>query len=404
MRALDTIIMILFCAVAYCYLVYPYLIRLLARYFPSRTITDENMLPRVSIILAVYNEEIMIERCLESILALDYPKENIEILIGSDGSTDLTSVIAEKYCARYPFIRFYPFSERRGKMPVLNDLAVIASGEILFFADADITLSPNTLKTQLRHYADSSVGAVGGLYHIHAESGNGLYSSEKEYASLEQQIRISEGIFSSSMGVFGGNYTIRRELWNPLPDPLVHDDLYVALSVISQKKRVIYEPESHSVDFYDRSLEEEFRRKSRSASRGYHTISFFPKLLGVSGGKNMFLLWSHKILRWLSPFIFIVILFLSILGISLYGNSYYSAVVFAFGAAGLVTLLGWLFERMSIRVPLVRQFTWLVIMNIAYISGTLTYLMKTDEGAWKQATRQNLANPPYTVKEAIHTK
>ncbi len=404
MHVLDFIIIVLLFTIGYCYVLYPMIVRLLGKSFPKPTEKDETYSPKISIILAVYNEEIVLESCLDSLLALDYPKELLEIIVGSDGSTDKTNEILSSYNAQYPFIKTMTFSSRRGKMPVLNDLVLSATGDILFFADADISLSPNTLKVQLRHFVDPSVGAIGGGYHIHTETEKGLSTSEKEYASKEQKIRVNEGIFSSSIGVFGGNYTIRRELWRPLPDALVHDDLFVALNVIDKKKRVVYEPESTSVDIYERSLKDEFRRKSRSASRGYHTLSFFQNLVGFSGGTIAFQIWSHKILRWLSPFILMAIVTLGILGFSLYQEIQYSILFFGFIAVMSLTFVGWLFEIKNIRIPILHQLTWLVIMNIAYIAGTIKFLLRSDEGMWTQATRQNISNTSYSVKEAADLK
>jgi cellulose synthase/poly-beta-1,6-N-acetylglucosamine synthase-like glycosyltransferase len=404
MRFLDIVIALLLLAVGYCYLLYPYLIRLLAKFFPKLSKKDESYRPSVSIILAVYNEELVVKRCLESLLSLDYPKELLEIIIGSDGSSDSTSEVVNSYSAQFPFIKSISFPERRGKMPVLNDLVKKASGEILFFADADITLTQNTLRVQLRHFADPSIGIVGGMYHIYSEKEKSLYSSEREYASMEQQIKIHEGIFNSSMGVFGGNYSIRRQLWRPLPDPLVHDDLYVAVSVIDQGKRVIYEKESVSTDLYERSLKDEFRRKSRSASRGYHTLSFFPKLMGFAGGKNAFMLWSHKLLRWLSPFIMLAIVLLAISGSIIFGDLQYQVILYSFAALLIIAAIGWILDTQNIRIPVIRQCTWLLIMNAAYIDGTFKFLMKTDEKMWTQATRHANAGAALAMKEAVHTK
>jgi biofilm PGA synthesis N-glycosyltransferase PgaC len=405
MRILDIVIIFFLFLVGYCYVLYPIVIRLLAKFFPKPSLSDESFLPTVSIILAVYNEELVLGRCMESLLALDYPSELIEIVVGSDGSSDRTNEMLSEYGSQYHFIKQFCFSEQRGKMMVLNDLVAKATGEILFFADADITLSKNTLKVQVRHFADAEIGAVGGGYQIHFDANReGLYHSEKEYASLEQNIRINEALFSSSVNVFGGNYTIRRALWRSLPDPLVHDDTYVAYNVMDRGMRVFFESESVSTEIYNRSLEDEFKRKSRSASRGYHTLSFFPKLLGFSGGKNAFLLWSHKLLRWLSPLIACIIVVLSIMGILLYNELQYKILLSGFALISIITFIGWLFERQNIRIPIIRQCSWFIIMNLAYIAGTLRFLLKTDEAIWSQGARPVLSDSSYPLKEAVHTK
>jgi biofilm PGA synthesis N-glycosyltransferase PgaC len=404
MRILDIVIIVLFFIIGYCYLLYPVVLRLLATFFPKSSRIDENFRPTVSIILAVYNEELVLERCLESLLALDYPKESLEIVIGSDGSSDRTNEILASYSRQYSLIKPLYFSDRRGKMPVLNDLVTKATGEVLLFADADITLSKNTIRSQVRHYADASIGAVAGAYRIDTQGNEGLYHSEKEYAFFEQKIRSDESKFSSTTGLFGGNYTIRRELWRPLPDPLVHDDMFVICSILDQKKRVMYEPESVSIDLYSRSFNEEFRRKSRSASRGFHTLSFFPKLTRISGGKNSFLLWSHKLLRWLSPFIASAIMILSVIGLVVFGKTVYVFLLWGFVLVSFISLIGWILEKQNIRIPIIRQITWLVIMNLAYIQGTFKFLMKTDTGIWTQSTRPALTGSSLKIKEAVHTK
>ncbi|MFI5264571.1 MAG: glycosyltransferase [Candidatus Kapaibacterium sp.] len=399
MRILDLLIIILFFIVGYCFVLYPMVIRLLAKLFPQPSHKDESFRPTISIILAVYNEELVLGRCIESLLALDYPKELLEIIIGSDGSTDRTNEMLEQLSTTYHFIKPLFFPERRGKMPVLNDLVTKATGEILFFADADISLSANTLKVQVRHFADQEIGVVGGAYHIvHDESMKGPHSSEKDYALIQHSIRSNEALFSSTVGVFGGNYMIRRAWWKPLPDPLVHDDTYVAYNIIDRGKRVFFEPESIASEIYSRSLLEEFRRKSRSASRGYHTISYFPRLIGFSGGKNTFLLWSHKLFRWLSPFFISIVFVLCLTGVFLYGDTRYIVVLLGFTAFTLISLVGYVLDKMDINLPLIRQCTWFFFMNLAFVAGTLKFLLKTDEGIWRKATR------PANDQRLLHTK
>jgi glycosyltransferase involved in cell wall biosynthesis len=362
---------------------YPFVIRLLAKIFPHFSPTDESYHPLVSIVLAVYNEEGVLGRCIESLLALDYPKELLEIVIGSDGSSDKTNEILLEYSGRFSFIKTFYFLERRGKMMVLNELVGKTIGDILFFVDADVTMKPNSLLMHVRHFVNPDVGGVAGAYYIQSEDKGALYETEREYIFIEESIRKNESLFGSTMGLFGGNYTMRKALWHSLPDPLVHDDLY------------------------GRGVNDEFRRKSRSASRGYHTLSFFPHLAGFSGGKNSFLLWSHKILRWLSPFILALVLILNIIGCAVYvfhAAFLYFWLLSGFATIIFFTLIGWILEKQNIRIPIIRQCTWFVIMNLAYISGAFKFLMKTDEGIWSQATRPTHSETSYTVKEVTNTK
>src|SRR5579872_1877036 len=135
MRLLDLFIVFFLSLAGYCFTGYPLLIYVLAKLFPKPFLFDKLFRPKVSIILAAYNEELVLHRCIESLLRLDYQHEQMEILIGSDGSSDKTNEILSRYKENYDFIKPVYYTTRRGKMPVLNDLVALATGEILFFAD-----------------------------------------------------------------------------------------------------------------------------------------------------------------------------------------------------------------------------------------------------------------------------
>ena len=383
----DIAIVFLLCAVTYCYVLYPFVIRLLARMDPTTSVMDQSIRPIVSIILAVYNEELVLEKCLDSLLRLEYPVDLLEIIVGSDGSSDRTNSILADFQKKHSMIKPFYFPTRRGKMMVLNDLIPNTKGELLYFVDADITLSANSVLVQTRHFADKQVGAVAGAYAIHSEKKQALYKTEKEYVFIEEAIRQNESKYFSTVGLFGGNYMMRKTLWRLLPDRLVHDDLYSVLTVLSQSKRIIFEPESTSTDRYERSITEEFKRKARFASRGFHTLSFFPELLGFSSGKIAFLLWSHKILRWTSPFLLILVVILSLFGFAFERGLLDEVILSGSIIVLLLALLGQLSDKMNLRIPVVRQVSWFLIMIIAYAVGTLRFLFKTDKAMWVPATR-----------------
>ncbi|MEI8133755.1 MAG: glycosyltransferase [bacterium] len=405
MRILDILLIVFVFLSGYTYVMYPLVIRVLSKLFPRASQSDDQFFPKVSIIVAAHNEERVLVECLESLLKLDYPANLCEILVGSDGSTDGTVSIIQKYAERESSVKPFCFSERRGKIPVVNDLVESSSGDILYFTDADVVLSPNTLKAHVRHYSDPTVGAVAGAYHIHsAQSDNGLYESEKQYASVEQNIRQHESRFASSLGLSGANYSTRKNLWQSLPDSLVHDDLFVALGTLSQRRRVLYEATSVATDIFDRSYQDEFGRKVRSASRGYHTIAFFPKLLGFSSGRISFMLWSHKLLRWMSPLLIGIALLLAIFGFTTDGSFRYQLSLEVFFGFIVLALLGLILERQKIRVPVLHQLSWLVSMNTAYIVGTLRYIMHSDGASWTQAKRHSIPNPTLSTKEVTSLK
>jgi poly-beta-1,6-N-acetyl-D-glucosamine synthase len=387
MAFLDIFVIVLLLPVIYCYLIYPYIIQLAARRFFCGHIIDESYQPTISVILSAHNEELVIRSSIASILSQDYPSEKVEIVVGSDGSTDLTNTILEELSLKHSNIHAFIFHEQRGKMMALNDIVKQAKNEILFFLDADITLSSNSFRSHVKHYKDASIGIVGGSYKIHTHDESGHFASESEYASLEQRIRKSESLMSSTINVYGGNYSMRRNLWRDLPSPLVHDDVFVVLSTISQGKRVLTELESVAVDHYERTIEEEFKRKVRSASRGFLTLSYFPELTSFSGGTIALYLWSHKILRWISPFLVLIAgISFTINTLMLRDAARYALL--GFGLFGLITVfIGYMLQKRGNNPSLVGKLGWFIYMNAAYIKGTFTYVFGKDQHTWVKATR-----------------
>lgn len=387
MAFLDILVILLFLPVFYCYLLYPYLVQLGTKRFLSVHTIDDEYFPTISVILSAHNEELVIRTSIASILAQDYPVEKVEIIIGSDGSTDSTHSILEELSSTYSNIRTYCYTEQRGKMLTINEIVGYAKHDILFFIDADITLSQNSFRAHVKHYKDKSIGIVGGSYAIHSHEKYGDFTSESEYVSLEQQIRKSESLIASTVNVFGGNYSMRRSLWRPLPSPFVHDDVYVVLHVLSQGQRVIMELDSVAVDRYERSASEEFRRKRRSASRGFYTLGYFPELSSLSGNIVSLFLWSHKILRWLSPFFVLVACVVFCIEAIFLGSAIRYTLIGVCLVGLISAFIGYMHQQRGGKHTILGKLGWLIVMNAAYILGTFTFLMGKDQGTWVKATR-----------------
>jgi cellulose synthase/poly-beta-1,6-N-acetylglucosamine synthase-like glycosyltransferase len=383
----DITIIILVGLVVYCYGIYPYAIQLVAKVFKRPTFEDASYLPHVSIVVAAHNEEVSLPKLLDSLLALDYPKDLVEIIIASDGSDDKTNEILTAYAERDERIKPLLFKEQRGKMPTLNDAVAGATGEILYFVDADLTLSSNSLRAHTRHHIDPSVGIVAGAYQMVSSDSRKLRRIEEAYASLEQRIRASEGDFASTMNVYGGNYSMRRALWRPLPSSMVHDDLFVVFSVIRQGKRVISDRETIAYDKFPRSFNDEFLRKIRSASRGYPTLAYFPEVVFFQLIPESFLLWPHKILRWLSPFFITMAGMLALWRYFQTRGAVYGIFVLVLGITVVIGAITYFFEKRGHSLPFFGKLGWFVAMNYAYVVGTYRFITGRDNAAWKKASR-----------------
>ncbi len=389
---------ICFALLLYSYVGFPLLVWALSVLRPKKWLRDETLRPSVSIILPAFNEALVLRRCLNSLLALEYPVDRIEILCGSDGSTDLTNSILKQYSEEHPTLRALYFPRQRGKMLVLNDLVFQAKNDILLFVDADVTLQKDALLRHVAHYADADVGGVAGCLAFVGPKQDGVFDSESAYWSVESALRKNEGLIGSTLGLYGGNYSIRRELWQPLPNARVYDDFYAVLHLLTIGRRILYEPKAVAVELYGRSFRDEFNRKRRNASQSLYTLRFFPSLLYRR--HSAWMLWPHKLLRWFSGYLLLVLLIGTITSF-LAGAEWLSPVVVIEGVFAFLALLGWVAKQMDRSVPIVSQLFWLLNIFRAGMTGVLDFLIASPDLKWSQTTRVADPTTPRPVSQEV---
>ncbi len=274
---------------------YPMLLWVLARW-RARPVRKAARRATVSVILPVYNGERWMAAKLESILALDYPAELLEILIVSDGSTDGTASIVHGFADRAK-IEFLDVA-RRGKAGALNAAMARATGEILFFTDVRQQVHPKSLANLVACFADPEVGVASGELVI--RDGNGIEeASVGLYWKYEKWIRKQQSRLDSVLGATGGIYAMRRELASPLPEDTLNDDMYLPLGAFFSGYRVILDDSAVAFD-YPTALASEFNRKVRTLAGVYQIVGRYPALLGP--GNRMWIHFvSHKLARLLMP-------------------------------------------------------------------------------------------------------
>ena len=290
---------IFLCSAAFClYTIagYPLLLALLARWRP-RPVKKGARQARVSLILPVSNGERWIGAKLESILALHYPTELLEILVVSDGSTDATESITEEY-ARKGNIHLLRIP-RQGKAAALNAALDRAQGEILFFTDVRQELDPDSLTNLVACFADPAVGVASGELVI--RPGDGIEEdSVGLYWKYEKWIRKHLSSVDSVLGATGCIYAMRRSLARRLPEGTLVDDMYLPLAAFFEGYRVILEESALAFD-YPTQLSSEFQRKVRTLAGVYQIIGQYPALLGPSN-RMWIHFFSHKLARLLMPY------------------------------------------------------------------------------------------------------
>jgi cellulose synthase/poly-beta-1,6-N-acetylglucosamine synthase-like glycosyltransferase len=271
----------------------------------ARPIRRASFHPSVSLVIAVRNGERYIREKLESILALDYPRHLMEIIVVSDGSTDRTDEIASSFASQSVRLLRVPPG---GKSAALNAGIAAASGEILVLTDVRQQLARDSLALLMQNFADPEVGAASAELVIRkgateAECQTGLYWK------YEFGIRVKLSAIDSIFGATGAYYGLRRELAVPIPREALLDDMYLPLAAFFRGYRLVVDPRARMFD-QPTGLKSEFRRKVRTLAGNYQIIRWYPAILTRSN-RMLFHFASYKLARLLLPFAMLGVLIAS---------------------------------------------------------------------------------------------
>ena len=266
-------------------------------------------------------------------LALDYPARLLEIIIGSDGSTDDTVERAQRYRARG--VQVYVFRERRGKPAMLNDLVPHAHGDIVLFADARQRFDPGTLQAIVANFADPAVGCVSGELIVQPAPGaSAVGHGAAFYWRYEKFIRLVESRADSTVGATGAIYAIRRELFEPIPADTLLDDVLVPLRIVRRGYRVLFEPRARAYDNASATAQQEFARKARTIAGNFQLFARESWLFNPVQNRLWFATISHKALRLLIPLLHMAVLVANIAAAQVFPYQWLLAAQIAFyGAA-----------------------------------------------------------------------
>jgi cellulose synthase/poly-beta-1,6-N-acetylglucosamine synthase-like glycosyltransferase len=374
--------------IVYAQLGYPLLMRLWAGLCRKRTRPDpwpEPELPKVSLIIPAFNEEVVLRSKLENSLQIDYPREKLEIIVASDGSRDRTVEIATQFLTAGVVLIDNPVN--RGKATVLNEAIERASGEVLCLCDANVMFRREALRTLVDWLREPQVGAVTG--DVRLQSGDSEFGEgESFYYRMERQLQCDETTLGSTMGVDGGMYVIRRELFRPIPPETVLDDFLISMNVIRAGRQIVYEPEAIALENGTPKSTDEFRRRVRVAAGVSQTLKRrqFPSLFQIGD----FYRWvSHKLVRWLGPLAFVA---LAASSLSLWNSGwvYRLAVASQILFYGLA-LCGWLAPR-SLRFGAVNVAFYFVLSHLALAIGLVKGAVFRLSGRWQRTDRSPISS------------
>lgn len=370
--------------VLWVYAGYPLFLILLTRLRAPRAVVHGAITPPVTLIISAYNEAEVIRTKIENSLALDYPRDKLEVLVISDCSADGTDDIVREYQDRG--VRLLRMTERGGKTLGLNAGVPAARGEIIIFSDANAMYHPQTVRKIARNFADPQVGCVTGESRYNLDGATESTESENLYWRYELALKQMESRVGSLVGGDGAIYAIRKALYRPLQAADL-SDFVNPMQISLQGYRNVYEPEALSFENGADTFEQEFRRKVRIVARAWRGLLRVRAVLNpFRFGLFTIQVFSHKLLRWLVPVFMLGAMCANVF--LLHAPFYFFTGVvqtfFYLLAAG-----GWLQAR---RAEVARVFYvpyYFCLVNYASLLGILSYYRGQSFTTWQTVREAN---------------
>ena len=361
--------------IALTYVVYP----VWQLIFPGKPVdfTGEFTPPSVSVVFAAYNESAIIEAKIRSIYNTNYPIGLLSVWIGSDLSNDGTDDIIRNLQSEFPQLNLHVNDNRSGKSATINLLVERTTAEVIIATDANILFKETTIDELVRPIALQKATAVAGTLVYEAGGGvNSTATNEKVYLSLENAIRRAESRkYGICFGMEGGLYSMRKSFWKPIPPNTFMEDFFQTVQLIARDQKVLFNEAAIGLEDVSTSLREEYKRKIRiSIGNWQNLIRFYPLLFKHPYPFGILFL-MHKVLRWLTPHLYLIALIAGlftpqwlIISIVLIGLPVSQFILMSFGLA----------------TPL----AYFYVMNTALFVGFLRYLKGVKSSVW-QPTKRN---------------
>jgi len=365
--------------VFYTYIGYPLFLIFAAKFF-KRPVNKKYITPDVTIFMVVYNEDLVVRAKIKNCLNLNYPEDKLTIVFASDGSIDKTNEIISEYVKEG--IIHYDYEIRSGKMAVINKTMPKLKGEIIVFSDARELFNKNAIKELVANFNDESIGAVSGELILTERKKAVAGKSIRLYWEYEKRLRKREGEILSCVGATGAIYAIRRELFKPLPDDTILDDVGIPFKIIEQGYRVIFDREAKAYDDVAGSSGEEYKRKSRTLAGNWQILFRLRSFYHLHSFYIKFTFLSHKVSRIFLPVFFIFILISS----GLIDHIFFKLIFILNIIFYVLAFSGLVLEKFGIKNIIVFHVPSVVFtLHFAIIAGLWKYLTDRQGGKWEKA-------------------
>lgn len=347
----------------------------------------EEVLPTVTILIAAYNEEDIIEDKIENTLLLNYPKDKIQAIFITDGSSDSTPAKV----AGFNEVMLLHEDNRAGKMAAIKRAIPFIEGEITVFTDANTFLNRDAILELVKHYQNPKVGAVAGEKRILVEeTADASSAGEGFYWKYESKLKKWDYELYSNVGAAGELFSIRTALYEPVESDTIIDDHMIAMRIAEKGFIIAYEPEAYAMETASADVKEELKRKIRIAAGGIQSIMRLKKAANPFHNPVFtFQYISHRVLRWtITPFLLFLVFILNA-EIAIATPVLFYKVLFVLQVLfyGL-SLTGLYFERRNIRVKALFIPYYFCVMNYAVLAGIIRYYKKNQSAAWEKSKRK----------------
>ncbi len=379
---LEAVFFVSAALLVYHYALYPALVIVCAHWVPRPSVPRPVSWPRVSFIIAAYNEERVIADKLRNTLALEYPKDRLEIIVVSDGSSDATEAIVRLFALQGVISLHEP--QRRGKTAALNRAVQRASGDIVVFSDANNDFAPDAIRKLVCHFGDPQVGGVCGAKHIIPDAKRQSSVGDGLYWRYESAVKFAESRLGTITNADGEIFAVRRDLYRTVPEHIINDDAQITLDLVKQGYRVRYEPEAGSYELASIHIRDDFQVKVRMVAGGFQTLVENALTLFPLRSWFAWAFFSHKTLRWLAP-LFLILALATSAALSP-EPLYLAALVAQIGFYSLALAGYWRIGRGPLPVAIYVPF-YFTTMNLAALWGLMRFLRRRQTVQWRKAQR-----------------
>ena len=371
--------------ILFIYFFYPFILWIIHS-FMKHPVKKQECEPPISFIISAFNEESVMQEKLENVLGLDYPRDKVEIIVVSDASTDRTDEIVNSFSDKG--VRLHRMSERKGKIPGLNEVIPTSKGEILVLTDANCMFNRDAIRALVSNFSDERVGAVNGEHIFLNKRESTVERGVGLYWKYETWLKRMESAIHSNVFVTGAMIAVRRELY---PDTITGElnlDNVLPTCIVNKGYRVVYEDGAVVTEETAKNLREDFRGRVRTTIRGFWFIRLLRRFISIS--KHPFFiihLLCRKVFRWLvAPFL--IVLFLGNFYLCWWGPTY--RICFAIQAFFYFSaIIGFFLNRARIKFKFFNIVYYFCMINLAALVGFLRFLKGDKMSTWSHASRKH---------------